>query len=58
MKPQNIAFVTTFDSYEEAEDHWNKIKHKEEYGIGVAGGKHFIIKNKAIDAIFETEDKK
>jgi hypothetical protein len=53
MKPKNIAFVTTFDTYDGAVEHWNKIKGKEEYGIGVAGGKHFIINNKAIDAVFE-----
>ena len=53
MKPQNITFMTTFDSYDEAENHWNKIKHKESYGIAVAGGKHFVIKKTAIDAVFE-----
>ncbi len=53
MKPKNIAFVTTFDSYEEAVDHWNKLKSKEIYGIGEAASKYFIIKNKAIDAVFE-----
>ena len=57
MKPKSIAFVTTFDSYEDAEAHWNKLKNKEIYGIGEAGGKYFIIKNTAIDAVFtETTD--
>lgn len=56
MKPENIAFVTTFDTYEEAEAHWNKLKRKEEYGIGIAGGKHFIIKKTAIDAIFKESE--
>lgn len=53
MKPKNIAFVTTFDSYKDAEAHWNKLKSKEAYGIGVAGDKYFVIKNTAIDAVFE-----
>jgi hypothetical protein len=58
MKPKSIAFVTTFDSYEDAEAHWNKLKDKENYGIGQAGSKYFIIKNTAIDAIFtEATDK-
>lgn len=56
MKPKNIAFVTTFDSYEDAEAHWNKLKNKEIYGIGQAGSKYFIIKKAAIDVVFEENE--
>ena len=57
MKPENIVFINPFDNYESAENNWNKLKHKEKYGIGIAENKHFIIPLSAIKLITDFDER-
>ena len=63
MKPENLVFIKTFNTYEDAETHWGKLKFKEEYGIGVAHADkgndlHFIIPLPAINLITNFDERK